>query len=69
MDPAEFPKAIRNFQKFANIPETGVLDQRTKEQILKPRCGNKDTVGDSEERMRRYVLAPSKWDKKDLTYR
>ncbi|CAC5410458.1 MMP17 [Mytilus coruscus] len=69
MNPAEFPKAIRNFQQFAGIPETGVLDQRTKEWLQKPRCGNKDTVIDSEERMRRYVLAPSKWDKKDLTYR
>jgi matrix metalloproteinase-17 (membrane-inserted) len=69
MSKEDFPIAIRNFQKFGNIPVTGILDQRTKELLQKPRCGNKDTIEDSTERMRRYVLAPSKWDKKELTYR
>lgn len=69
MSKEDLPIAIRNFQKFGNIPVTGILDQRTKELLQKPRCGNKDTIEDSTERMRRYVLAPSKWDKKELTYR
>lgn len=62
--------AVRNFQKFANLPETGVLDQRTREKMTKPRCGNKDPIMDSEDgRNKRYVLAPSKWDRLHLTYR
>lgn len=69
MNKEDLHKAIRNLQKFGNIPVTGEIDQRTKELLQKPRCGNKDTTEDSSERIRRYVLAPSKWDKKELSYR
>lgn len=69
MSKEDFPKAIRNFQKFANLPETGVLDKRTRAKMTQPRCGNKDPITDTDDRSKRYVLAPSKWDKLHLTYR
>ncbi|XP_037956122.1 matrix metalloproteinase-2-like [Teleopsis dalmanni] len=70
--------AIRNLQRFGNIPVTGEIDAATRKLIMKPRCG----VGDSSHtnnfspdnlqhgsRMKRYVLQGPKWDKTDLTWR
>lgn len=81
---AQLKEAIRNLQRFGNIPETGEIDAATKALILKPRCG----VGDSNRtnnfspdnlqhgsssiygsrRIKRYVLQGPKWDKTDLTW-
>ncbi|XP_053375435.1 matrix metalloproteinase-2-like [Mercenaria mercenaria] len=57
---------------MGNIPETGVVDRRTLELIKKPRCGVKDDMGPeslTRHRRKRYVTAPSKWEKSGLTYR
>ncbi|XP_004520956.1 matrix metalloproteinase-2 isoform X1 [Ceratitis capitata] len=70
--------AIRNLQRFGNIPATGEIDEATRKLIHLPRCG----VGDSNRtanfspdnleyghhRMKRYVLQGPKWDKTDLTW-
>ncbi|XP_017468393.1 PREDICTED: matrix metalloproteinase-2 isoform X2 [Rhagoletis zephyria] len=70
--------AIRNLQRFGNIPATGEIDEATRKLIQLPRCG----VGDSNRtanfspdnlqygyhRMKRYVLQGPKWDKTDLTW-
>lgn len=65
----DISKAIKKLQRMGGITPTGVLDIRTQELMHKPRCGNKDTVEDEGSRKKRYVLAPSKWNHKDLTYR
>lgn len=63
----DLSEAIKKLQRMGGIPPTGVLDMRTQELMHKPRCGVKDPVEGT--RKKRYVLAPSKWDHKDLTYR
>lgn len=68
----DFKKALKHLQMMGGIPQTGEPDQRTLELMSKPRCGVRDEVDSkttSNRRGKRYVLAPSKWDKKDLTYR
>lgn len=65
----DISKAIKKLQRMGGITPTGVLDIRTQELMHKPRCGNKDTVEEEGSRKKRYVLAPSKWNHKDLTYR
>ena len=63
-------EAIKQLQRMGNIPQTGVIDVKTKELMTKRRCGVKDdVVSDQGRRSKRYVMAPSKWDKKTLTYR
>ena len=50
--------ALMEFQRFAGINETGVLDDDTIHMMNAPRCGNKDKVGHGEEarRRKRYAL-------------
>jgi matrix metalloproteinase-14 (membrane-inserted) len=63
--------AVRDFQAFAGINQTGELDQVTKDLMRTPRCGVKDIIGHgaTHRRKKRYVLQGSRWQKKDLTYR
>lgn len=66
----ELVKAIKHLQRMGHIPETGVVDSRTLELMQKPRCGKKDIIDKFDgRRRRRYVPAPSKWEKNDLTYK
>lgn len=65
----DISEAIKKLQRMGGITPTGVLDIRTQELMHKPRCGVKDPVEEEGSRKKRYVLAPSKWDHKDLTYR
>ena len=52
-----FNEAIRIFQRFVGLNETGNLDQSTVRMMSQPRCGNKDRFGSGEEaRRRRYAL-------------
>ena len=37
--------AVQDFQAFAGLNQTGVLDQKTLELMETPRCGVKDIVG------------------------
>ena len=59
--------AIKRFQKFFHLEETGELDEATKAEMSKPRCGLPD-VQVSGDRVRRYKTG-SKWRKTSLTYR
>lgn len=63
--------AIKDFQRFAGLAETGELDNRTLTMMNMPRCGVRDKVGHSgsARRRKRYALQGSKWRVTDLTYR
>lgn len=54
--------AIKEMQRFANIPETGIVDETTKAIMSMPRCGLPD-IDDFG-----YYYS-RKWSKSDLTYR
>ena len=41
----QMQSAIRDFQAFAGLNLTGVVDEETKELMNTPRCGVKDLVG------------------------
>ncbi|KAK3609338.1 hypothetical protein CHS0354_024880 [Potamilus streckersoni] len=70
MSRGNFTNAIKKLQRIGNIPETGVVDHRTIELMQRPRCGNKDFEDDTLGiRKKRYITAPTKWEKKDLTFR
>ncbi|KAG0425428.1 hypothetical protein HPB47_027406 [Ixodes persulcatus] len=63
-----FRAALRRMQKFAGLPATGRLDQATARMMKARRCGVPDVIGHAE-RVRRYALQGSKWDKTHLTWR
>ncbi|XP_061185416.1 matrix metalloproteinase-24-like [Saccostrea echinata] len=68
--PDSIKQAVRQFQRFAGLPITGILDKATVDMMGKPRCGVKDNVGNANKaRRRRYALHGSKWSEKDLTFR
>ncbi|XP_029648837.2 matrilysin-like [Octopus sinensis] len=58
-------KAVRDFQRFANIPITGKLDNRTKKAMQRRRCG----VPDVSKFLANYRLSNHKWEKSQLTYK
>ncbi|XP_054271655.1 collagenase 3-like [Macrosteles quadrilineatus] len=60
-------KAIREFQTFMGLEETGVLDRETKKLMKKPRCGIKDqpTINGPSS----YKLTGSKWKTNTLSYK
>ncbi|UYV80418.1 Mmp1 [Cordylochernes scorpioides] len=64
-------QAIKEFQRFAGLNETGNLDNLTMAMMNTPRCGVRDRVGhgESARRRRRYALQGSKWRVTSLTYR
>ncbi|NBD24092.1 matrixin family metalloprotease [Paenibacillus glycinis] len=60
-------EAVRSYQQFHALPVTGVLDERTAEEMGKPRCGFPDhpqTAGVSD-----FVAQGNKWDHANITYR
>ena len=70
--------AVKDFQAFAGLNETGELDPLTVELMGTPRCGVRDRGLEEEEeeeerggnsRQKRYVLQGSRWQTKHLTYR
>ena len=70
--------AVKDFQAFAGLNQTGELDPVTVELMGTPRCGVRDrgqeeTAGgggsNSSRRKKRYVLQGSRWQTKHLTYR
>ena len=72
MSKDDFIKALKNLQRWGHIPQTGVIDRRTLELMSKPRCGVRDEDNNrmlTRRRKKRYITAPSKWEKKDLTFR
>ena len=74
MTEAQYQKYIRDtvmeFQDFAGINQTGVVDEHTMKMIEMPRCGVKDTVGQGahQRRRKRFALQGSKWSKTRLTW-
>ncbi|ESP01496.1 hypothetical protein LOTGIDRAFT_82132, partial [Lottia gigantea] len=69
MDMKDLSEGIKRLQRLGRIPQTGVMDRRTQELMQKPRCGVNDNKIVFGHRKKRYTLAPSKWEKKDLTFR
>nr|CAH0102259.1 unnamed protein product [Daphnia galeata] len=62
-------RAIIDFQSFAGLNQTGILDSETSTWMSKPRCGVRDRVGaGSSARRKRYALQGSRWRVKQLTY-
>jgi hypothetical protein len=70
--PEEFDEktedALKLFQAFNKIPQTGTLTRQTVHLMLTPRCGVTDIIehGTGPEE---FNLFGKKWDKTDLTYR
>ena len=67
--------AVKDFQAFAGLNQTGDLDPLTVELMGTPRCGVRDRGQEetdrtgSSSRKKRYVLQGSRWQTKHLTYR
>ncbi|RXG54725.1 Collagenase 3 [Armadillidium vulgare] len=64
--------ALMEFQAFAGLNQTGILDERTLEMMNTPRCGVVDKVGygSSVHRTKRDASqVTNKWSKLDLTYK
>ena len=63
--------AVKDFQAFAGLNQTGDLDPITVELMETPRCGVRDIIGHgaTARRKKRYVLQGSRWQVKQLTYR
>ena len=66
--------AVKDFQAFAGLNQTGELDPVTVELMGTPRCGVRDrgqeeTDRTASRRKKRYVLQGSRWQTKHLTYR
>ena len=66
--------AVKDFQAFAGLNQTGELDPVTVELMGTPRCGVRDrgqeeTDRTGSRRKKRYVLQGSRWQTKHLTYR
>jgi len=67
----QLKKAVRDFQAFAGLNQTGELDPVTVELMGTPRCGVNDIIGHgaTARRKKRYVLQGSRWRVNHLTYR
>lgn len=81
-EPAPLSSAIKLFQKFAKLNQTGILDESTIRMMQMPRCGHPDLYDDGRFlfnnrsngsskrfRSRRYALQGSKWPKAKLRFR
>lgn len=58
--------ALKEHQKFFDLPVTGVLDETTVAQMQEPRCGFPDIP--SSAGIAEYVAQGNRWDKTNLTY-
>lgn len=69
--------AIRSLQKYANIPESGRIDERTRMLLKAPRCGVPDFDTSDfrarnwhrSSRSKRFVIQGQKWSTENVTWR
>jgi hypothetical protein len=59
-------KALRDFQKFHELPVTGVLDEATVAQMRLPRCGVPDIT--TQQGVSDFLAHGNRWHKTNLTY-
>ena len=59
-------EALKKFQHFFGLPETGEVDEETLNAMKKPRCGDPD-VEEEASRFKRYDAVTS-WSKTSFTY-
>ncbi|XP_063286983.1 matrix metalloproteinase-25 isoform X1 [Pelobates fuscus] len=67
-----YRNALRIMQKFAGLPETGELDDKTYDMMKKPRCSLPDVIMASDiprRRRKRYAFTGTSWQKRELTWR
>lgn len=70
-------ESIKSLQRFANIPATGLIDEKTIVLMKRPRCGQPDdpnardffATNRLKRRIRRYVIQGPKWTNTSLTWR
>ncbi|XP_043228035.1 stromelysin-3-like [Amphibalanus amphitrite] len=62
---------LAEFQQFAGLPVTGVMDDATVAKMQQPRCGVPDKAAPlkRQRRRKRYALQGSRWRNKALTYK
>jgi len=67
----QLKQAVIDFQAFAGLNQTGIVDPETRELMETPRCGVRDIIGRGAyaRRRKRYVLQGSRWNVNELTYR
>ncbi|XP_057305931.1 72 kDa type IV collagenase-like [Hydractinia symbiolongicarpus] len=56
--------AVKSYQEFSGLPQTGVVDAETKKEMKKPRCG----MSDLQISTNAYFKTTTKWHKSKLTY-
>lgn len=66
--------AVRKFQKYAGLNQTGQLNNETLNMMRLPRCGRPDNLSKAEQlrkqhRSKRFVLQGSKWSKSKILFR
>ncbi|XP_019604272.2 matrix metalloproteinase-17 [Rhinolophus sinicus] len=66
--PEELSKAIAAMQRFGGLEATGVLDEATLALMKTPRCSLPD-LPMAPARRRRQAPAPTKWNKRNLSWR
>ena len=71
MDQEILIMAVKQFQTFGGVSETGIIDEDTMELMRTPRCGLPDVKvedGAARTRMKRFALQGSRWKKEELTF-
>ena len=71
MDQEILITAVKQFQTFGGVSETGIIDEDTMELMRTPRCGLPDVKvedGAARTRMKRFALQGSRWKKEELTF-
>ncbi|XP_054228049.1 matrix metalloproteinase-17 isoform X4 [Homo sapiens] len=65
----ELSKAITAMQQFGGLEATGILDEATLALMKTPRCSLPDLPVLTQARRRRQAPAPTKWNKRNLSWR
>lgn len=64
-----YKDALREYQRYAGVKQTGILDEATIDMMRTPRCGVKDKISPANSvRKKRYALQGSRWDRTAITY-